>query len=659
MFCIPKRSICVCVVLAVMLSTGGLSLLTNITAAQTGVTILCDPTFDLSQESLPSPFPGAYYLVSADPNVSVIPIDFQRITNSGTELLQSPIPPTINQNLQTPIISPDGLLMAFVPWMGAPLTVWNTVTNETASLSLPQDEADYITSDFTPYLAYRFRFQWRTACQLVIPFTTERGQIIAETTITVTENPLQLVYAHQAINNPPISVPSGEDHPVFLRSPAGNYTALLTGYPVPGTADRLRIRIYDSTHHRVFDYPPTETNYVTSVLIWTSDESTAFIDSEVITAAGHVRRLIEVSLGSPATIVPTLNSALEATFGVNFTIIGPLPPTLSTAGDSIAFEITGTTQGKNYIIFYNLTTDEIRAVCNEAEIPRSPHYLYTFWSPDDQYFGYWVFTGYGFPVIFSRQTGEVFLLPSSNAAFFTGWSEAPTSPRITDSLLALYTFDEGSGSSVQDTSGVGAPLNLNIPDPSRVTWGAGTLRIDSATLISSPAPASKIIDAVRGSNALSVELWITPSYAVQPLPTGPARIVAISQDTSYGNLVVGQGQDLGLADDIYTLRLRTSSTNEQGRPGLQSADGTAVPALTHLVYTRDPAGSVQVYVNGALATTGTRMGSMSAWNTGYRLALGNESTLNRGWLGTYHLVAFYGRALSATEVAQNYAAGAD
>ncbi len=45
------------------------------------------------------------------------------------------------------------------------------------------------------------------------------------------------------------------------------------------------------------------------------------------------------------------------------------------------------------------------------------------------------------------------------------------SPRITDSLLALYTFDEGSGSTVQDTSGVGAPLNLNIPDPSRVTWG--------------------------------------------------------------------------------------------------------------------------------------------------------------------------------------------
>ncbi len=233
------------------------------------------------------------------------------------------------------------------------------------------------------------------------------------------------------------------------------------------------------------------------------------------------------------------------------------------------------------------------------------------------------------------------------------------SPRVTDSLLALYTFDEGGGSSVQDTSGVGAPLNLNIPDPSRVTWGAGTLRIDSTTLISSPGPASKIIDAVRASNALSVELWITPSYAVQPLATGPARIVAISQDTSYGNLVVGQGQDLGLADDIYTLRLRTSSTNEQGRPGLQSADGAAVPALTHLVYTRDAAGSVQVYVNGTLATTGTRMGSMSAWNTSYPLALGNESTLNRGWLGTYHLVAFYSRALSATEVAQNYAAGAD
>ncbi len=284
----------------------------------------------------------------------------------------------------------------------------------------------------------------------------------------------------------------------------------------------------------------------------------------------------------------------------------------------------------NVLVWDSITGQQIGGVINTSS---------TFgidWSPDGTQLAYGGANG----------TVEIVPAPGSN-------------PRVTDSLLALYTFDEGSGSSVQDSSGVGAPLNLNIPDPSRVTWGAGTLRIDSATLISSPAPASKIIDAVRGSNALSVELWITPSYAVQPLPTGPARIVAISQDTSYGNLVVGQGQDLGLADDIYTLRLRTSSTNEQGRPGLQSADGTAVPALTHLVYTRDPAGSVQVYVNGALATTGTRMGSMSAWNTGYRLALGNESTLNRGWLGTYHLVAFYGRALSAAEVAQNYAAGAD
>ena len=47
------------------------------------------------------------------------------------------------------------------------------------------------------------------------------------------------------------------------------------------------------------------------------------------------------------------------------------------------------------------------------------------------------------------------------------------------------------------------------------------------------------------------------------------------------------------------------------------------------------------------------------WDISYRLGLANELSKGRPWLGTIHLVAVYGRDLSATEVQNNFKAGLD
>ena len=49
-------------------------------------------------------------------------------------------------------------------------------------------------------------------------------------------------------------------------------------------------------------------------------------------------------------------------------------------------------------------------------------------------------------------------------------------------LVVLYTFEEGSGSTVTDVSGVGTPLNLTIQNPANVTWGNHSVKVDAATL---------------------------------------------------------------------------------------------------------------------------------------------------------------------------------
>ena len=65
----------------------------------------------------------------------------------------------------------------------------------------------------------------------------------------------------------------------------------------------------------------------------------------------------------------------------------------------------------------------------------------------------------------------------------------------------------------------------------------------------------------------------------------------------------------------------------------------------------------RLYVNGDEVASSTIGGDLSNWSDTYRLALANELTENRPWLGNYHLAAVFEQALSAEEVNQNYAAG--
>jgi hypothetical protein len=56
--------------------------------------------------------------------------------------------------------------------------------------------------------------------------------------------------------------------------------------------------------------------------------------------------------------------------------------------------------------------------------------------------------------------------------------------------------------------------------------------------------------------------------------------------------------------------------------------------------------------------SGVKGGDLSPWDTSYALSLGNEPSIDVPWLGEYHLVAIFERALSESEVFQNFAAGA-
>lgn len=230
-----------------------------------------------------------------------------------------------------------------------------------------------------------------------------------------------------------------------------------------------------------------------------------------------------------------------------------------------------------------------------------------------------------------------------------GAAHAEAAQRAHDGLLALYDFSSTDGDVVQDRSGAGTPVNLKISNLGEVRRAPGALEIRGKTVIKSD-DASRITEAVKKSGEITIEVWLEPANASQD---GPARIVTLSRNISERSFTLGQDKNL------FDVRFRTNKTDRNGSPSLSSAKSSLTPKLTHVVYTRSKSGEARIYVNGKQNANRKADGDLAPWDAkNYQLAIGNELSGDRPWLGTFHLVALYDRDLSASEIERNFQAGA-
>lgn len=218
--------------------------------------------------------------------------------------------------------------------------------------------------------------------------------------------------------------------------------------------------------------------------------------------------------------------------------------------------------------------------------------------------------------------------------------------RITSGILAWYRFDEGKGDRVRDHSGSG--LDLVIEKPAAVTWTPDGLELRQPALLATAQSSATLVAALQETNALSLEAWVTPADTKQK---GPARILSLSHTPGKRNFTLGQ------EGDKWEVRLRTTKTNDNGQPGLQSKSGLAASKPTHIIYSRDRVGRAWLFIDGRKVTDFRAAGDFANWDESFRLLIGNESSNDRPWLGTLHQIAIYDRELSGDEVAQNHAAG--
>ncbi len=164
----------------------------------------------------------------------------------------------------------------------------------------------------------------------------------------------------------------------------------------------------------------------------------------------------------------------------------------------------------------------------------------------------------------------------------------PPVARIEHNLQVFYPFDEGSGATVNDQSGLSPALDLTVEDPANVSWGSDSLSINSPTRASNGTDSSKIFSLCTSTDEITVEAWVTPANTTQ---AGPARIVTQSLDGFNRNFTLGQN---GAA---YQFRLRTTTNGLNGTT--VTLDGGVVQSSQqHVVATRDAAGNAFLYVDG-------------------------------------------------------------
>ena len=79
--------------------------------------------------------------------------------------------------------------------------------------------------------------------------------------------------------------------------------------------------------------------------------------------------------------------------------------------------------------------------------------------------------------------------------------------------------------------------------------------------------------------------------------------------------------------------------------------------LMHVVYARDRDGKAGIYIDGRKQAETTVAGDTSNWDGSWRLALGNELTKDRPWLGEFYQVSIYDRTLGRQEVIDRFKTG--
>jgi hypothetical protein len=242
------------------------------------------------------------------------------------------------------------------------------------------------------------------------------------------------------------------------------------------------------------------------------------------------------------------------------------------------------------------------------------------------------------------------LLISKGLTLYDG-TVAAGGNRYETATIAKYEFKTGMGAIAYDTSGHEPALNLTLSGDYQWVGGWGVNFRTGAKAQGTAASSKKLADLIKSTGEFTIEAWANNANVAQE----DAFIVSYSAGAMSRNATLAQRM---YQYEGYT---RSNLTSANGNPVLltNAADMDAQAALQHVVMTYSPVEGRRIYVNGQFTgdVDAQGGGSLADWDDTFALVLGNETSTNRGWEGVLRLVAIHNRALTPTQIQQNFEAG--
>lgn len=227
--------------------------------------------------------------------------------------------------------------------------------------------------------------------------------------------------------------------------------------------------------------------------------------------------------------------------------------------------------------------------------------------------------------------------------------------RTTDSLIAMFILSQRDKALVPDYSWYGDPVELTISDT--LSLGITTneaLKISYPNaLISQPEYNSKISEACKNTNEISIECWLKTSNTVCSEMTS---VLTFGNERSTAFSLNCQPAADDLDKIVYSVNLATKTTNEGGYPTFLSNVSLYPNVLNHIVFSHDESGVEKFYINGQLVAESYRPSGFENWLETYTLVLANDLGQQKPWLGELYMCSLYNTALEPDDILSNYSA---
>ena len=227
--------------------------------------------------------------------------------------------------------------------------------------------------------------------------------------------------------------------------------------------------------------------------------------------------------------------------------------------------------------------------------------------------------------------------------------------RFETDVIAKWEFREGEGSLVADTSGVQPEAALTALGDFEWVGGWGIRLQNNAVqgrVQASVGDSTKLYDRLASAGEYTIEAWVAPNNVAQD----DAWIFGYAGGPTSSNTLLTQSM---YNYDFYNRS--TANPQTDGGPATSTADADefAQATLQHVVLTYDPLNGRKIYVNGV--DTGVvdseGPGVLSNWSNAYAIVMGSDPGGASGWEGVIRMVAVHSRALTPSQIVQNYDIG--